>query len=495
MGDVDKTLVWPVGTEPTTQAQLWVNDRLYPWQNKVLKACMRQGSRAAVVTPNESGKTSVLIPVLGLSWMAAFPGSHVVSTAGVERQILENLWPVLRASLAKYPGWIITDDLHIRAPSVRGLPGSTWTAFTTRDPKYAEGFHQHTWKDKDGKLVYAPLLIIIDEGKSFDSEEMMFAFQNRCAPDALLFISTPGEDTGLFFDAFHKDRGDPWECLEVGWEDCPHLREGFNRQIREDEIRRRGPDHPRVLSWIFGKFYRAGGRRLFDNMEDVNDAMCGRPPWLRGNRSFAIEFSGGGDEQVFGHRDGNKIHPLITFHEKNDVRLTDILEKLLRERWAQGEEIIADNGGAGKTCIDMLEARGFYGIRRYMFNAPPDDPNTYRYKGAEDHDAVRMLLKKKSLILPEDRVLEEQMRKRQFQVMNDDNKITMEPKEKVRNRGEDSPDRLDCVVMLCSNMPPPIVMETRRETAFSRCGNTKDCLAALGGGDDGETSVWATGGM
>lgn len=481
---------WPKGTDPIAQAALWAAERLYPWQAEVLTKCTRQGSRVAVVTPNQSGKTSVVIPVLGLSWMAAFPGSHVVSTAGVERQIEEQLWPVLKSMVARYKDWQITDDLKIRAPSVRGLPPARWDAFTTRDPKYAEGFHQNVWKDKDGKAVYAPLLIIVDEGKAFNDPDMMFAFRNRCNPDCLLFISTPGEDSGEFFDAFHKNRGDPWDCIEVGWQDCPHLRRGFNYEVRMDEIRRLGADHPRVLSWIFGKFYRAGGRKIFDNMEDVRVAMSGLIPWKRGERRFAIDFSGGGDEQVFGMREGNRIFPMEVYHERDDVKLTEKLVGLLRRHNASGDEIVADNGGSGKTCIDMLVARGYQGIRRYMFNADPVDKATYKYAAAEDHDLVRALLKQKALILPKDQVLEEQMRRREYQVVNDDNRITMEPKEKVRNRGEDSPDRLDALVMLCSGMGLPSIAPPPEDRS-GICPSRQDCYKTEEEMAGGVVGVWA----
>ena len=67
--------------------QNWLDDKL-DQETAALKAgTVKAGCRVSVVTPNESGKTSVVIPVLGLSFMTAFPGAQVVSTAGVERQI------------------------------------------------------------------------------------------------------------------------------------------------------------------------------------------------------------------------------------------------------------------------------------------------------------------------------------------------------------------------------------------------------------------------
>lgn len=451
LASVAPELDWPAGVDLVSQAHLWTPMTLYDWQCDILRACQVRGKRIAVVGPNEMGKTKGILPPLGLGFMAAFPGCQVVSTAGVERQIKVQLWPALKAALRPYPRWKITDDLKIQAPSVRGIPGATWEAFTTKDPAYAEGFHPSWYRDEDGNMVYAPLIIIIDEAKSFDDPEMMFAFVQRCSPDVLLMISSPGSDTGPFFDAFHKERNDPWECFEVGWEQCPHLRVGFKLQERLDMIRKRGEDDPAVLSWL-GKFHRRADLMIFKYMEDVSAAMRGNIPWLRGSRSFAVDFSGGGDEQVIGQRTGNKIMPLEFFHEKDDVRFSEMCIERFKKWGAKPEEIVADNGGAGKTCIDILESRGFKGIKRYMSNDEAKDKERYRYRSTEDCFNLQARLRIASLILPDDRQLEDEMRRRRYLLKNDDSRYQIEPKEDLRNRGEDSPNRLDCVVMLTCDM-------------------------------------------
>ncbi len=494
---LEPELHWAPGTSPVEQASRWVPERMYEWQVKGLRDCMVRGARKAIVTPNEAGKTSVFIPVLGLSFMAAFPGCQVVSTAGVIRQIERALWPKLRSAVGRYR-WSVSDDrMQIRAPSVRGVEPSEWISFTTRDPEYAEGFHSKWFVDDNGDVVYAPLVVIIDEGKSFDSEEMIFALVERCDPDVALFISTPGEDSGPFYDAFHKNKGKPWDTTEVTWQDCPHLLKGVKLKIREDRIERMGSDHPLVLSSVFGKFYRSGGRYVFDKMDDVREAMSGKVPWVRGRdgRRGAVEFSGGGDEQVFGVRDGNKIFPLEVFHEKDDVKLVDILVGCFRKWNLKPEDITADNGGAGKTCIDMLAAKGYPGIRRYMFGDPANDKSLYATKAMEDHYELRTKIAQQSIVLPPDVVLEEQMRKRQFLIKNENNVMQLEPKKRLRDRGESSPDRLDTVVMLTCDMEPITFDEMRdhrRETLRNKCGDYMECYQDP---VDESTATWASDGF
>jgi hypothetical protein len=476
-------LNWPKGGDPVSQASLWVGPRLYPWQCKVLEKIMRGGARLAVVTPNESGKTSTVIPAAGLSFMAAFPGAQVVSTSGVERQIKEQLWPVLRASLSRYPRWQITEELKIKAPAVRGLPGSTWEAFTTKDPDYAEGFHGRTFKDETGRLVYCPLMIVIDEAKSI-SQAMFDAFM-RCDPDVWLTISTSGEDTGPFFDCFHVNKNDPWDTVEVTWTDCPHLRVGRKLEDRQRLIRKRGENDPFVMSYVFGKFFRKGGRNVFERTADIEFAMTGEPALVRGVRKAALDFSGGGDEQIFTVRDGNAQKELRAYHETDTTILGD---KFLADlaRWEVApENTIADNGGLGKPIIDYMERRGFKPIRRYMSDEAPHDPEHYVNKIAEDHFELRLRLEMRGAKLINDAVLKDQMSRRQYLMKNDDsNRIRVEPKEHVRNRGEKSPDRLDATVMLFSDMPP---VEDERDTEAPRTGDYRKCFAS----DEEETGRWA----
>lgn len=467
-----RELVWEPGTDPVSQASMWVPERMYKWQMDILYDLMVLGARVSVVTPNESGKTSVLLPVFGLSFMAAFPGAQVVSTAGVERQIKENLWPVLKQSLRRYPKWRIVDDLEITAPGVRGMPGSTWKAFSTKDPDAAEGFHSRWYRDEDGVIRYAPLAVIIDEAKSFDNDDMFRAFQ-RCSPDVWLVISTPGEDTGPFYDCFHEARGNPWKAHEIGWHDCPHLREGFKLKERQEEIARLGENHPYILSWVFGKFFRKGAKYVFDDTEKVRFAMAGLIRRIRGPVKVALEFSGGGDEQVLGWRVGNEIMPLEVYRESDTTVLGDKFIDRFRDLGVKPEDITADNGGLGKPCIDYLERKGWLGIRRYTNNAKARDDKQFKSIAAEDHFEMRFRLSQGALRMPKDNKLETQMRRRRYEMPNDDsNRIRLEPKDKGRNRGEGSPDRLDTCAMLVSSMTP---LARELEEAERKAGTLTRC--------------------
>lgn len=489
----ERKMQWAPGTEPAAQSQLWTPLEPYEWQRRVMEDLAKDGARIAVVTPNESGKTSTVIPVAGLSFMAAFPGAQVVSTSGVERQIVEQLWPVLRAALSKYPAWsVANDDLKITAPSVRGLPGSTWKAFTARDPKYAEGFHSRWFIDDKGELTYSPLMIIIDEAKTFEDNKMFDAFK-RCDPDVWLVISTPGEDSGPFFDCFHTRKGKPWVTHEIGWHDCPHLRTGRPLEVRLQEIAERGEEDPFVLSWVFGKFFRAGGRLVFESLEDIQKAMSGDILWERGTRKAAMDFSAGGDEAVIAVRDGNNTLTLQGFHEKDTTVLGDKFISILKRWEVKPEQVIGDNGGLGKPIIDYMERKGYSGIRRYMADDPAREGKLFFNRVAEDHFRLKYFLQNRMIQLPDDQVLLDQMRRRKYVMPNSDsNRIRMESKEKLRNRGEKSPDRLDTIVMLYADMPDiDIRALAKKQAKNNRCGTTAEAIQNMGG-DDGGSSLWGS---
>lgn len=488
------TMDWPALGGPIAQSQLWVPERPYEWQKAIWKDCMQMGARVSAVTPNESGKTSMVIPVLGLSFMSAFPGAQVVSTAGVERQIEEALWPVLKNSLSKRRDeWKITEDLHITAPSVRGLPGSTWEAFTTKDPNKAEGFHSRWFQDADGNAVYAPLMIIVDEAKSFQGkvgQDIFRAFVRRCSPDIMLVISTPGVDEGPFFDTFNRVKHQ-WKTHEIGWHDCPHLRQGFKLQERLASIQELGEDHEFNLSWIFGKFFRKGARYVFSNMDAVNVCMSGMVPRFRGQRLAALEFSGGGDEQVMGVRDGNAVVYLEGFHEKNTIKMADIFLAKLHDFQIAPDQIIADEGGLGKPLCDYMEEKLGTSIQRYNFGGTPRDKKRYASRATEDCYELKYLLEQGVVSLPNDEELKEQIRKRKYKMkMDDTNRILLEPKEKVRDRSERSPDRLDVVIMLFSENPPNLTQQQEYARKLSACGDPRDCFRKQEEMDNNQTTTW-----
>lgn len=438
-----KLLASPV----TLSGLFWGEKNLYDWQKAVLLSVWKLGSRVALVTPNEAGKTSCVIACLGLSWLAAYPGSQVVSTAGVFRQISQQLWPVLKAKLAKFPNWQVLED-RVIAPSVRGIPPSTWIAFSAADEQKAEGYHSRRFTDKDGNEVYAPLLYIIDEAKGV--KEGIFQAMYRCDPDSILVASTPGDTEGPFYEII-SSKPDGWSVYEITWEDCPHLRVGRKLEVRQRMIAELGEENPFVQSFVYGRFSRSGDYFVFDRVDLVDAAMDGSFRHVRFEKRAAIDLSGGTEPTVLAWRDGNKVMPMETYKERDAAVLARKLVDRLRELDIKPHETVADGGGQGDAIIDIMEDMGFFGIRRYFFNKPATDKSRFADKVAEDHFYLRSLIYRGEVILPLDTELREQMLRRTYKRRQDgEGLIDMTPKR--QNEKGSSPDKLDALVMLCSDL-------------------------------------------
>lgn len=186
------------------QAKWYFPFELYEWQADNLCAAAQSHSRVAVSTANESGKTSSLIPIFGLSCMVAFPGCRVYSTSGSERQVKEQLFDQQLRPMIEQPrfagaGWRISvPQLKVWAPN-----GSSWLGYVCKDALNVEGFHGYWREDAKGRKRYSPCVYILDECKSIADE--VYEAVKRIDPDFELALSTPGKEAGWFYEAIGPD--------------------------------------------------------------------------------------------------------------------------------------------------------------------------------------------------------------------------------------------------------------------------------------------------
>lgn len=435
---------------------------LYDWQRAFCNDVMG-GKWTVLRAANGSGKTRS-IAVLGLALMCKFPGLQLVSTSGSWRQIEAQLWPIIRSMMGKFPEWKINSD-KVSAPvtQVHGLDlQSTWEPFATNDPGKAEGYHGKTMYAEDGTEVYAPLAYIIDEAKTVKQE--IFDAMERCAPDFVLVASSPGEDFGPFYDCFEKNAS-LWTPHIVNWTMCPHLYDDpMERKRIEKKIRVLGENDPLVQSMFFAQWMRSGGYYLFPDAAKLKQAMRGENGKFGNERRAALDTSDGGDEQVLGLREGNTLMEMVVFNERDAVVLARKVAAQVKRWGITGPDLVVDNGGAGKTLTDFLRTYGLEGIRRYRNDEAARDKTIYGNRYTEDaFEKVSYRLDQLNLLQNEK--LERQMRSRKYIMPNDDsNRRRLEPKEAIRGRGQESPDRLDMLVMLFSDMPhPDNYGENRRE--------------------------------
>ncbi|MFA5285143.1 MAG: hypothetical protein WC347_06065 [Smithellaceae bacterium] len=461
---------------PLMQAQMWSMPELYEWQREIIEEAASPGARVAVSTNNESGKTRILVPLIGLSVLAAFPGATVFSTAGAEEQVRGQLFKYLAGIIRPHEGagWSISaSDLTVTAPKIRGLK-SRWISRVPRDALTIEGYHGGWEKDDKGEWCWCPVCVIIDEAKSVDAAVFEAAW--RIDPDFLFVISTPGEDAGPFFEAIAPDtldggiKHDPdglWHYRrKISWRECPHLLTPGKLARREKLIEKYGARSSFIKSFLEGEFQRqTDENNVFTDtdLERVKLAMRPRANYNPGKKFAGLEFSGGGDEQPIMILDGDKVVYGKVWREEDTDKLAQNFLIDLRRFEVKPQNAIADNGGIGQAIIDNMESREYRGIVRYMNNQDPVSRHEYADRITEDHWRFKEMLRLHPEIqLQDDPVLMKQMRQRRF-IMDDHNRVKLEPKRNHRKRTGESPDRLDTLIMTFSEWKPPKKEEKKTE--------------------------------
>ena len=452
---------------PLMQAQMWGMPALYDWQQEIVGHVAVAGSRSVVSTGNGMGKTRVLVPLVGLSVMAAFPGATVVSTAGAESQITGQLFKYLGGIMRPYrdAGWGMSiSSLTAWGPKRNGLQ-SKWVARVPKDPLTVEGYHG-SWEQDDKKIWrWCPVCVIIDEAKSVD--ERVFEAAWRIDPDFLFVVSTPGEPDGPFYDAMDPDTmsggvGDDENRLwkyrrKVCRRDCPHLLTPEKTKLYDRICEKFGARSSFVQSTYNGEFQRDSDENQVFSDSDlarVKASMKVKSSYTPGKKCAGLEFSSGGDEQPIMIMDGNKQVFSKPYREEDTDKLARCFLADLQKFGLVARECVGDNGGVGKAIIDSMEAKGFRGIERYMNNHTAISKHEYADRMTEDHWRFKEMLRLHPEIqLIDDPVLMKQMRQRRYR-QDEYNRAKLEEKPKHRVRCGESPDRLDTFIMMMSRWAP-----------------------------------------
>lgn len=543
--EIREALRFGVYTHPLDQSHLYCPFPLYEWQRDVLAASARIHSRAVLSTANESGKTSTLIPVFGFSLMCAFPGCQVYSTSGSERQVKEQLFeqqlrPYIEQRHMQEAGWRIKtgSELKVTAPN-----GSVWVGYVCSNELTAEGFHGYWREDpKSGEKRYHPCVYIVDEAKSVG--DGVHEAIRRIDPDFWLTVSTPGKESGWFYEAIDPDslrvgvgmdadevkrKDAEWKkrlfldgqaygvnplhdyqaeyenpdntCMftyrrMVDWNDCPHLHTSAKRLERQNIQRKYGENSAFVKSMLYGRFQRSEDFNLIytdDDLELMKAAMRGdnRSRVIGKDVEAAGDISGGGDEQILMLRIGTEVAMQDSHQCRIDLDQADYWVKKLRALGIQPWQLTVDGGGLGATVANYMEQRlGYMGIKRAQANVGPKFKFEFRDKYTEVHFFLKELLSAGVLHMSKyDDVLLKQMRSRRFIEMEGGEKIKTEPKPAHRKREKSSPDRLDTLVYLFYDFDPYLLstFTERAERVVEQTGLTdfekEAAKKSIGGGE------------
>ena len=423
---------------PDGYAKVKLGMNVHPKQAAVMQDLFRKGSRVALRSGNECGKTST-IATASILYGIDILDCQVISTAGSWMQVAQQLIPRLKAHSTKYKsqGWEFLDT----AIKIKGV--ERYLGFSTRDEGTAQGFHADPSR---------PLLAIIDEAAAVP-KGIFAAIEERCNPTFLLIMGSPLDPAGQFYNietTLHKF----YTHHHISQLDCSTAKGYWVDQAGIDrKIAKYGRDHPLVMSNIFGEFCTAVAGALI-NLRDWEACRQNPPPRMDGELHMFIDVAGGGDQNVIAYRRGNHARIIKKWRDPSEMatvgEIISVFNKLKIDDGLNPERVSIDAGGAGKPMADRLEELGYY-FRRYNGQHPPRFDSEYYNARAETWGMGAAQIKACNMIMPDD----EDLRMQLLQAIlkrHSSGKFLMESKEDMKRRGLASPDEADAV--LGCMMPP-----------------------------------------
>lgn len=431
---------------PDGYAEVRLGMKLHPKQAAVLRDVFKPGSRVVFRCGNEVGKTR---KVLAASILYAIEvlGAMCVSTAGVARQIKDQLIPALKAHAHLFPS--STWEFQEMGIKRYDMKSRTWldfyTGFTARDDNYFQGFHA----DAD-----RPLFVALDEAQGIEAG-IFDSAEDRCNPTYFLATGSPSDPAGRFYEmetsrakhyAHHKLTR--MECLKSqGWwnED-----EAVQRMIEKH-----GQDNPFIQSAVFGEFSSHVENALV-SLAEFDRCLENAPVWAGRHRHMFCDFAAGRDKNVLARALGNKIEILRKWTERDTMSAVGNFLALFADNRRQfnftAEEISGDADGLGLPMLQRLWELDWR-IHEFHGGAAARFDDRYFNAISEAWGEMARRIKACEVLLPDDPDFKAQMLGRKIR-HNSNGKLQLESKEDMKKRGLDSPDEADAVC--CAAMPAPI---------------------------------------
>lgn len=411
----------------------------------VQKPTQRHPYKFALCAANGSGKDAFVIAPLALWFICTKIQAKVIITSASGAQLSTQTEHYISDMAKAVNKWSVTNlGQEIIKITKRHyyciLSGSVIHMFATDEGEKAEGHHP--------TAPGAEMMIIVNEAKSVKRE--IFDALRRCTGyNYWVNVSSPGEPMGEFYKSFQN-----WpNKRRVSYFDCPHQSE----EEFEEDRRDLGENSALFRSKWLALFTFVGGRYVIpqDKLERLREAnRNGAVPTIRQDLAIRvgldIALSTNGDETVICFWRGNKQLDQKTFRIQDSTLLVLALELEL-QKWVTKDHkyIFADDGGVGRSVIDILNRKG-YRINRVLNNARANNKRLYKNKGAQSWYKFLRLVEEQCLIFKDlnDERLFSQLASRKYKETDAGiDKMTLQSKKEAIAEGNPSPDRADANVL------------------------------------------------
>ncbi len=435
---------------------------LTPEQSKVCDAFMPNRARVSADFANETGKTTRVIPTITLWHITLFPrrgdNGGVTATSGSWAQVENQMMPALMAQAPKFPNWDFQNTGIMRD----GFPN--FMAYSTIQPGRAEGFH--------GSLE-TPLMMLFDEAKSVP-DNIIRAGEDRCHPQRLGLLSSPGFSIGLFYES-HSSQAAYWDRHILTVDNCPWI----DRQLMRRAIEKagggdyeRGLLDPYIQSAYWARFMPFVVGSLL-SLADIGMCLAGPPVYRPGGRHVRCDFARGGDENAIGARHGNKVWLVDSWHERDTMaaaaRFVQRFEEMKRDIGLRPHEVEGDADGMGGPVVDAIKSMG-WPILEYHANAAAFDSSKYRNRESENWFEGAKKIEQRLVILCDDQDMKIQMVDRQSRAEPSglrwiESKKELFARQTKEKRPKRSPDRAEVIFGAMGDLPvvDPVTMHSNHE--------------------------------
>lgn len=384
------------------------------------------------ITPiYEHNTTAAALSVL--LFMQLFPGCRVVTIAPTWRQVRHILWSEIHKWYRACPQLVNQFEILDTLIRSRRHPKEYFGLGVSTDREYnLEGFHADH------------VLVVMEESKGIPQRHFDAIEGALTTEPWRLEISTPGEASGPFYDAFKGRRG-KFYLMHTSSESSDRVskkwvaeralewgRESVLFQTRVlGEFVESAPDQLITLSW----FDRA--------VQNTWQPVPGQTP------EIACDIARFGDaENVVAPRTGLRIHPLITWKGLDTMETAGRIARIAVEMKAS--RIKVDVVGLGAGVVDRLRELGFkaWGVNSAHAHKSSAQGGDDDYC-ANVRDAMWWKLRRRfetgQIAVPDDEILRNQLTSIKYSVKG--GKIKIESKEEMGIRSLPSPDRGDAVAM------------------------------------------------
>lgn len=389
------------------------------------------------------------------------PAARAIITAPTGRQVSEIIWREILALHARAK----QRDFALPVPGGRPGTGVRWgdgreiVGFTIDDgqPEAIAGFSG------------ANLLFILDEASGINDRVFEALDGNAAAGARFFLISNPTRTSGAFFESHQL--GSDYFALHISSEASPNVTGEARipglatREWVERMVAKYGRDSLFVAVRVRGEFPASADDEIFGAALVRSAAERDVPaegPGVAGLDVAAF----GGDTNVLAFRRGRRVLPLIRLDAGDSAAVAGQALRALRRLRASGEivPVYIDANGVGFGVWSLLAGDGFEWDDEHfvprdevvavavMASEAATDP-TYANRRAEMHFHLREQLAL-DLALPQDRVLDEELRALKYQ-LDPQGRILAMPKKKLRALLERSPDAADAVMLAALDPPAP----------------------------------------